>query len=101
MKRAWPAGLLLTLLVGVAPAWGANDPRVENLALCRDSWLDWKTTDPAKLDSFIAFFRSAFTHNGNDAFAVPRSPMAIGGMSVAEVFPDSVGMGVGFSALVN
>ena len=52
MKCAWPAGILLTLLVGVMPAWGADDPRVENLALCRDSWLDWKTTDPAKLDSF-------------------------------------------------
>ena len=101
MKRAWPAGLLFALLVGAAPACGANDPRVENLALCRDSWLDWKTTDPARLDSFGAFFRSAFAHNGNDAFAVPKSPMAIGGMTVAEVFPDSVGMGVGFSVLVD
>jgi hypothetical protein len=101
MKRAWPAGLLLTLLVGVMPVWGADDPRVENLALCRDSWLDWKTTDPAKLDSFYAFVRSGFAHDGNDAFFVPKSPMAIDGLKIRQVFPESVGMGVGFSVLVD
>jgi hypothetical protein len=101
MKCAWPAAMLLTLLVGVTPVWGADDPRVENLALCRDSWLDWKNTDPAKLDSLTAFLRSAFAHNGNDAFVVPKSPMAIGGMKVTQVSPQSVGMGVGFSVLVD
>jgi hypothetical protein len=101
MKCTWPAGLLLTLLVGVVPAWGADDPRVENLALCRDSWLDWKSSDRAKLDSFGAFVRSAFAHNGNDAFVVPKSPMTIDGLKVAQVFPESLGMGLGFSVLVD
>jgi len=101
MKCAWPSALLLAFLVGVMPAWGAGDPRVENLALCRDSWLDWKNTDPAKLDSFAAFFRSAFTHNRNDAFFAPKSPMAIDGLKVTQVFPESLGMGRGFSALVD
>jgi hypothetical protein len=101
MKCAWPAGLLLTLLVGVIPARGADDPRVENLALCRDSWLDWKTTDPAKLNSVGAYLRSALARNNNDAFGVPKSPMAIAGLKVTQVFPDSVGMGVGFSVLVD
>lgn len=100
MKFAWLAGLSLTLLVGVMSAWGADDPRVENLALCRDSWLDWKKTDPAKLDSFVTFFRSDFIHNDNDAFFVPKSAMAIDGLKVTQVFPESVGMGVGFSVLV-
>ena len=101
MKCAWPAAMLLTLLVGVTPVWGADDPRVENLALCRDSWLDWKNTDPAKLDSLAAFLRSTFAHNGNDVFVVPKSPMAIDGLKVTQVFPQSVGMGVGFSVLVD
>ena len=101
MKCGWLAGLLFTLLVGVGPAWGADDPLIENLALCRDSWLDWKKTDPAKLDSFSAFFRSAFTHNGNDAFFVPKSAMVIDGLKVTQVFPESVGMGLGFSVLVD
>jgi hypothetical protein len=101
MKSAWPAGLLLTFLVGVTPALGADDPRVENLALCRDSWLDWKNTDPAKLNSFIAYFRSAFTPNGNDAFFAPKSAMAVAGLKVTQVAPQSVGMGLGFSVQVD
>jgi hypothetical protein len=100
MKCAWPASLVLVLLAGVMPAWGADDPRVESLALCRDSWLDWKTTDPAKLTSVGAYLRSALARNDNDAFGVPKSPMAIAGLKVTQVFPDSVGMGVGFSVLV-
>ena len=101
MKRAWPAGLLLTLLVGVMPAYAADEPRVENLALCRDSWLDWKKTDPAKSDGFVAFFGSAFTHNGNDAFFTPKSAMTVAGLKVTQVFPQSLGMGLGFSVVVD
>ena len=101
MKRAWLAGSLLTLLAGGMPAWGADDPRLENLALCRDSWLDWKKTDPAELDSLAAFMRAAFTHDDKDAFLVPTSPMALDGLKVMQVYPDNVGMGLGFSVLVD
>jgi hypothetical protein len=101
MKSAWPAGLLLALGLGAAPAWGADDPRVENLALCRDSWLDWKTADPAKLASASAYFRAALTHGDNDAYGVPNAPMAVAGLKISKVFPGSVGMGVGFSVLVD
>jgi len=101
MKDAWLAGLLLTLLLGVMPARGADDPRLENLALCRDSWLEWKTSDPAKLNSVAAYFRFAFTHTGNDAFATPNAPTTLGSLKVTRIFPDSVGMGVGFSAQVD
>ena len=101
MRYAGPAGLLLMVLLGALPAWGADDPRLESLALCRESWLDWQRTDPAKLDSFAAYFRSAFTHNGNDAFVAPKSAMTIDGLKVIQVFPESVGMGVGFSVLVD
>ena len=101
MKGAWPAGLLLTLLLGVMSARGADDPRLENLALCRDSWLEWKTSDPAKLNSVAAHFRSAYTHTGNDAFATPNAPATIGPLKVTRIFPDSVGMGVGFSVQVD
>jgi hypothetical protein len=100
MKCTGSVGLLLALLVGAAPALAADDPRIENLALCRESWLDWKTADPAKLNSFIDFARSAFTHDDNDAFVTPKSAMAIDGLKVTHVFPESVGMGVGFSVVV-
>jgi hypothetical protein len=101
VKWALPAVLWLAVLVGVAPAWAADDPRVENLALCRESWLDWKQTDPAKLESFGAFVRSAFRQNGNEAFLTPKSAMALAGLKIIQVYPESVGMGVGFSVLVD
>jgi hypothetical protein len=101
MKCAWLAGPSLTLLLGVTAAVGAGDPRLESLALCGDSWLDWKNTAPARLDSFGAFARSAFTHKDNDAFVTPKSAMTIVGLKVRQVFPESVGMGVGFSVIVD
>ena len=92
---------MLTLLVVATPAWGASDLRVENLALCRYSWLDLKSTDPAKLDSFGAFLRSDFAHDDNDAFFTPKSAMTIVGLKVTKVFPGSIGMGLGFSVLID
>ena len=69
------------LLAGVTPAWSADDPRLENLALCRESWLDWKTTDPAKLNSVGAYFHAALACKDNEVFRLaegrtpdPRGP---------------------------
>ena len=101
MKCAWAAGLLLGLLAGAAPAIAADDPRIENLALCRDSWLDWKNKEPAKLDNFVAYFGTVFQPHGADPYVVPKSAMTVAGLKVSEVFPQSVGMGVGFSVLVD
>jgi hypothetical protein len=92
---------MLALVVVAMPAWGASDPRVEDLALCRDSWLDWKSTDPSQLESFGAFLRSGFAHDDNDAFFTPKSDMTIAGLKVIQVFPGSLGMGLGFSVRVD
>ncbi len=80
---------------------GASGSQVEKLALCRDSWLDWKRTDPAKLESFGGFLGSDFAHNDNDGFFTPKSAMTVGGLKVTQVFPGNVGMGLGFSVLVD
>lgn len=101
MNCVGPTGLLLALLAAAAPAAAADDPRIENLALCRDSWLDWKKTDPAQVNSFGAFVGSAFTHKDNDAFFTPKSAMTLDGLKITQVFPESVGMGLGFSVLVD
>ena len=92
---------MLALLAVAMPAWGASDPRVEDLALCRDSWLDWKSTAPAEFESFGAFLRSDFAHDDNDAFFTPKSAMTIDGLKVTQVYPGSLGMGLGFSVLVD
>jgi hypothetical protein len=41
-----------------------------------------------------------FSRKGNDPFFVPRTAKSIAGLRVVQAFPDSVGMGVGFSVVV-
>ena len=101
MKCARLTAPMLAILVAVSPAWGASDPRVVNLALCRDSWLDWKDSAPSALDSFGSYLRSEFTQNSDDGSLAPRSPMTIAGLDITQVYPGSLGMGLGFSVLVD
>ena len=96
------AGLLTVLLAAVIPAQAADNPGVERLAMCQDSWFEWKSSDPARLQKFIESFRSDFSQKkATDAFVVPKSSQTVAGLPVAQVFPESVGMAVGFSVVVN
>ncbi|MGN6149447.1 MAG: hypothetical protein ACTHPD_12980 [Rhizomicrobium sp.] len=98
MKNTILAGLVFFAVA--LPACAADDPEVTRMALCQDSWVDWSKTDPAKLKTFGEYFRANFTHKDNDPFAVPKMPVTIAGLRIVQAFPDSVGMGVGFSATV-
>jgi hypothetical protein len=101
MKIAAWAGILAALPSAIAPAQGADDPGLERMAMCKDSWLDWQKTAPDRLKSLGDHVRSDFSHNDNDAFLVPKSDTSIAGLRVLQLFPDSVGMGVGFSLTVD
>jgi len=94
-------GALTTFLVAVLPAQALDNLSIERLALCQDSWLDWKNGNPAQLQKFKADFQANFLHRGNDPFFIPRSSQTVAGLPVVQVFPESVGMGVGFSVMVN
>jgi hypothetical protein len=94
--------IAFALLASVMPARAADDVGLARLATCRDSWFDWQKTDPDKLKIFAAHFRAAFTHKQDtDAFLVPNAETTIEGLHVTQVFPESVGMGVGFSLMVD
>jgi hypothetical protein len=101
MKVMSLAGSAMILPLVFAPALAADDMGIERLATCQDSWLDWKTSEPAKLQKFGDEFRSKFSQHGNDAFVVPKTDTSIAGLHVTQVFPESVGMGVGFSVTVD
>ncbi|MGN6516147.1 MAG: hypothetical protein ACTHLR_09950 [Rhizomicrobium sp.] len=90
---------LIVLLAGQARA--ADDVALERMATCRDSWLDWQKTNPAKLQKFGEDFRAHFAPHGDDPFPVPRVETTVAGLRVTKAFPDSVGMGVGFSLMVD
>jgi hypothetical protein len=95
------AGILTMFLVAATPAWAADNLSIERLATCRDSWLDWKKSDPVQLKKFADSFQSDFLRKENDPFFVPKSNQTVAGLLVAQVFPESIGMAVGFSVVVN
>jgi hypothetical protein len=76
----------------------ADDLQISRLATCQDSWLEMKG-DPVRTRALGEHFDASFTRKGNSF--VPRSTMTVGGLSVVEAYPESVGMGVGFSILVS
>ena len=88
---------LLSLCLAATPAPG---DLIEQLATCRVSWLDWKN-DPAQARTFGETINAAFTRQPRGPAWTPRKPIVVGGLKVVEAFPESVGMGVGFSLAVD
>jgi hypothetical protein len=85
----------------VLPAFAADDAGLARMALCRDSWVEWSKNDPARMKTFAEHFRSAFSPHGNDPYVLPKARVSVLGLRVAQAFPESVGMGVGFSLTVD
>jgi hypothetical protein len=97
--RAW-AGALIALPLAIVPAHAADDVPITRLATCQDSWLDWKD-DPAKVKAFGDHLRPLFAPHDNDPYWLPKQNVTIASMHVSQVFPQSVGMALGFSATVD
>lgn len=100
MKTVSFAGAFIALVCIIAPARAADDAGLTRMTLCQDSWVDWSKKDPAKLKAFGENFRANFTHKDNDAFATPKVQTFVAGLRVVQVYPDSIGMAVGFSVLL-
>ncbi len=104
MRTASLAKVLILLGAAVAPAVSAGgDTGFARMATCQDSWLDWKTSDPAKLQAFAAMIGSGYTQGegANGQFLVPKTPQTVVGLRVTQVFPEKRRpWGVGFSVTV-
>lgn len=98
---ALATAITLAALASTPVAHAANDPQLQRLALCQDSWFDWKDDD-ARMARFASVFESRFDRSpqGDGGFA-PKSPVQVVGLAVTQVYPQSIGMGVGFSLVVN
>lgn len=99
-SRNLSAGVLAFAIL-LCPALAADDDALARMALCKDSWVDWSKSDPAKMKAFADRFRAQFSPHGNDPFGLPRANVLVMGLRIAQAFPDSVGMGVGFSLKVD
>jgi hypothetical protein len=100
MKIRLITGALAALSFFIMPAWAADDAMTTRLATCQDSWFEWSKTDPAQMKKFVDHIRASFTPHDNDPYFLPKADTSIMGMRVTEVYPESVGMGVGFSVTV-
>ncbi|HEY3637103.1 MAG TPA: hypothetical protein VGK90_03045 [Rhizomicrobium sp.] len=91
----------VALLALLHPAFAAEDDALTRMALCKDSWVEWSKGDPGKMKAFVDHVRAEFVPHGNDPFALPKTNVSVLGLHVSQAFPDSVGMGVGFSLTVD
>lgn len=82
-----------------APASAADDTTLQRLASCQDSWLEWKDIKP-RMTQYTDYVDAHLDRDGDGAGFAPKSPASAFGLPVAQVFPASVGTGVGFSLIV-
>ena len=104
MSVSRAAGIFAFALFLVAPLASAAptaDTGAERMVLCQDSWLDWQKAGDPRLKQLAAHIQAAYTDKNNDPFSVPNAPVSILGLRVLQIYPGSVGMGLGFSVLVD
>jgi hypothetical protein len=82
------------------PARAADELNLERLAPCRDSWLEWKA-DQARAARMGQSLLANYTQKQGEAYFVPKSAKTLLGMPVTRLYPDSIGMAVGFSVVVS
>jgi len=98
--------LALTLAATLAAAIACGDalaaeaPSFQRMALCQDSWLDWKD-DSVRMGAFTRDIEGQLVRSTDDGAFVPKAPIKVLGHTVTQVYPQSVGMGVGFSVVVD
>lgn len=106
MTKTFRLSFLMPLMLCAAtagPTWaaaeapeGANEAQLLRLATCQDSWLEWKT-EPGRLQRFATELHRRYTLKPKSPAMTPNAPAKLLGFQVQQLFPDSVGMGVGFS----
>jgi len=94
----------LLCVVGVAAAVvrvrGAQELTFDQLATCKVSWLEAKD-DPTRLQSLSDALDSDFTKTKGEPFFVPKKKMTVLGLPLLRLFPENVGMALGFSVMVS
>ena len=100
MKSAAALFLLALSSIAVSPARAADEPTLESMVTCRQSWLDWKD-DPTPGKKFVESLHTNYKAQQDGGYLVPKTKTTLFGLPVARVYPDSVGMGLGFSVSVS
>ncbi len=106
-RRPWPAACFLAAMATAVvlgtmprPVAAADDPRLTRLATCKDSWFDWKDGD-RRMAEYVNFVEDDLTAVGDGQSRAPKPRTTVLGVPIKQVYPQSIGMGVGFSVLAN
>jgi len=100
MKAVSVLAALLALLSMQVTTQAAEDPAMLRLLTCQDSWLDWKN-DEARMRRFVNTVEAQYVRSEQGTAFTPKAPTTVLGHPVAQVYPQSVGMGLGYSVVVN
>ena len=90
------AAALSSSVTGLPSGNETEDAYLGQLATCQDSWFDWKDDD-RRMGQFADRFNTNYTRIEEEAAFLPKVPGKVLGFPVVKVYPQSVGMGVGFS----
>lgn len=82
------------------PAAAADESMLQRFGTCQESWLDWQENDPRQ-SQFVRNLEARLNRQDVSAGFTPKSPMTAFGLPVSQVFPQSVGMALGFSMIVD
>jgi len=94
------AAIAAITLASSAVHAASDDLPLQRLALCQDSWFDWKD-DAARMARFANIFNTRFNRSPQGDAFLPRQPSQVLGRAITHAYPQSVGMGVGFSLVIN
>ena len=100
MKLTRLVSAILLFSIVASSAQAADDKLFLSLATCQESWLDWKNIPP-KIGPYKDRINSDLKRVEGTAGYTPLKPLTLLDFNVAEVYPGSVGMGLGFSVVVN
>lgn len=66
------------------------------LATCQESWFDWKD-DERRMGQYVDRLNANFVSSEEEPAFFPKTPGKVLGFPLVKVYPQSVGMAVGFS----
>jgi hypothetical protein len=100
MKPLYLASVFIFLLSIFPNVQAEEDKTLLPMLTCQESWLDWKQ-DPDKGKPFFDAIQLKFHPDTRENFLIPNQATSILGHNISRVYPDSVGMALGFSVVVD
>lgn len=96
MPLVFAATAFASTVTGVPPPSADEDTYLARLATCEDSWFSWKD-DERRMRQYIDRFNADFTRSDGEPAFLPKKPENVLGFPLVKAYPQSIGMGVGFS----